>query len=201
MILTPVLVTQFSGRIRLFLERTENFDKKGRDLKKGTPSPLHDFEQYTRKQLIATQNSPACSTLPHTAVALCNKSQKRHSTPRSLLPRDRVAQACGKVEFTMVIEVSRFCSDRMVITIQSREAQSRRRPMCSVPKAHNVTAQGNALGKCETNVLSPNGAKWSWPAYALSGLSCSRLPVSWGDAPGFHMLPRCGKIFRTRDLW
>ena len=33
--------------------------------------------------------------------------------------------------------------------------------MCSVPKAHHVTAQGNALGKCETNVPSPNGAKGS----------------------------------------
>ena len=30
--------------------------------------------------------------------------------------------------------------------------------MCSVPKAHYVTAQGNALGKCKTNVPSPNGA-------------------------------------------
>ncbi len=30
--------------------------------------------------------------------------------------------------------------------------------MCSVPKAHNVTAQGNALGNRETNVRSPNGA-------------------------------------------
>ena len=29
----------------------------------------------------------------------------------------------------------------------------------SVPKAHNVKAQGNALGKCETKDQSPNGAK------------------------------------------
>ena len=57
----------------------------------------------------------------------------------------------------------------MVTTIQSREAQSGRDAMCSVPKAHNVTAQGNALGKCETNGPSPNGAKGSCPAYAFQG--------------------------------
>ena len=33
--------------------------------------------------------------------------------------------------------------------------------MCSVPKAHQVKAQGNALGECETNFPSPNGAKGS----------------------------------------
>ena len=85
--------------------------------------------------------------------------------------------------------------------VQSREAQSGQDAMCSVPTAHNVKAQGNALGKCETNVPSPNGAKESCPAYALSGLSCSSLPVSWGDAPGFHMVPRCGKTLRTRQPW
>ena len=29
---------------------------------------------------------------------------------------------------------------------------------CSVPKAHNVKAQGNALGTCETKDQSPTGA-------------------------------------------
>ena len=62
-----------------------------------------------------------------------------------------------------------FVSGRIVITIQTGDAQSGRDAMCSVPKARNVTAQGNALGKCETNASSPNGAKGSCRACALSG--------------------------------
>ncbi len=74
--------------------------------------------------------------------------------------------------------------------------------MCSVPKAHHVTAQGNALGNCETNVPSPQrGERIVFHSYALSGLSCLRLPVSWGDAPGFHIVPRCGKTLQTRQPW
>ena len=51
--------------------------------------------------------------------------------------------------------------EKLVMTIEGREAQQGRDAMCSVPKAHHVRAQGNALGKCDTNVPSPNGAKGS----------------------------------------
>ena len=66
-------------------------------------------------------------------------------------------------------------------------------------RAHAAPLAGLISGRveCKTNSLSPKGAKGSCPACALSGLSGSRLPVSWGDAPGFHMEPRCGKILRT----
>ena len=58
-----------------------------------------------------------------------------------------------------VSDLSGFCSGSMMITIESSDADSERHATYSVPKAHNVTAQGNALGKCETNVESPQGAK------------------------------------------
>ena len=71
--------------------------------------------------------------------------------------------------------------------------------MRSVPKAHNVIAQGNALGWCEVNRKSPNGAKpATHPHVALSGLFDSQVLDSWGDAPGFHIGPRCGKGAKTQ---
>ncbi len=58
-----------------------------------------------------------------------------------------------------VFELCCICSGRMVKTIRSRKARSPAHAMRSVPRAHNVTAQGNALGKCETKVQSPTGRK------------------------------------------
>ena len=71
----------------------------------------------------------------------------------------RAGLACAKVGFIRVIDLSGFCSGRMVITIQSREAQSGRDATCSVPTAHHVTAQGNALGNAKRMSQAPTGRK------------------------------------------
>ena len=34
-----------------------------------------------------------------------------------------------------------------------------------------------------------------------SGLMHTIFPVSWGAAPGFHMMPRCSKALRIRYPW
>ena len=76
----------------------------------------------------------------------------------------------AKVGFTMVMELSRFCfrQDSNNDPDQGRTIRTGRH--VSVPKARSVTAEGNALGKCETNSPSPTGAKWScFLHYALSG--------------------------------
>ena len=63
----------------------------------------------------------------------------------------------------------------------------------SVPKAHNVRAQGNALGMHPNATKSPNGAKLRRGCISpLWGLS---FPPSftWGVAPGYHIAPLWGK--------
>ena len=62
--------------------------------------------------------------------------------------------------------------------------------MCSVPKAHHVTAQGNALGKCETNVLSPKGAKGT----------CLLLTPFQGFPAGACFLGRCPRLSHCAAL-
>ena len=115
-------------------------------------SSMGDFGAWST--IIATSQS--CDKLersPHSDAS-------RILTPSAAdLRMCRVGLGCAKVGFVRASELSRFCSGRMVITIQNRDKQSERHSIFSVPKAHNVIAQGNALGKCETNVQSPKGAK------------------------------------------
>ena len=67
--------------------------------------------------------------------------------------------------------------------------------MCSVPKAHQVKAQGNALGECETNFPSPNGAKGSCLSLRPNSLLFEKPDkleayptLKTSDSTGFYVL-------------
>ncbi len=64
------------------------------------------------------------------------------------------------------------------------------------PKAQNVIAQGNALGTYEANGQSPKRGEMIKHSVIspFQGFDVRICPNSWGDAPGFHIAPRCGKL-------
>ena len=98
-----------------------------------------------------------------------------------------------------------------------------RQQKCFCCREHIIHRSCSVL-TMERNVFSANGTKCDSPgqrpgkmryecpepqrgemivptSHAPSGLSRLTLPVSWGVAPGFHILPRCGKAHRTRHPW
>jgi hypothetical protein len=77
------------------------------------------------------------------------------------------------------------------------------------PEATSVSAKGTPCdsprrrpGNIRNEYPRPQrGERIGAPHHALSGISGLSLPVSWGDAPGFHIVPRCGKPLPTRQPW
>ena len=76
----------------------------------------------------------------------------------------------GKSVENGVRETCSICAARIVKTIRSRRAQFPPHVMCSVPRAHHVTAQGIALGKCLPSVKLTDdlSERMMGPSYELS---------------------------------